>query len=498
MPLSYPTHFARNAGLQTLPNYSDEPEAMSLVAPSSSPPFGVLDIKELPPGLFGMLPDFSDDDEEDLNYIPSHNLPTQRRSEEEKVFAVLKFMWENLSRFSLISFLVALLSSSSGGIKNYVNTWKGNGGIPELLDLLWAMSGVRDEDICDWITERAAKICARKAGWLTDRASDGPHRAYAEGLHIPATTVSVAWLKSFRLADLTAVYVKTMPRSREIMKAIINKDTTVRDERSRNPDNGCTLAMLMLLNLRSQKTNIHQVINSMILWDNHAPKCFIQLLNRLGVAASYDHLCTSILALSANSLCITRKIANNPLNMVMLPYDNFNWVSGVWETSVLHGALQHDQVSAMLINLTIPDGSPTARQLTSVERFDASHGAHHQLLAQKALQDIIPSAADHCTLRDAAVSHVMTILADKVESFAEFHTLVPTFVDLNAIPVRKTDRHYLPTFDQEQGLTHGNMAVLKHYFLDVLEIPKATFKNTMFFVLGDRLTTVHDRAVQDQ
>ncbi|KAH9934210.1 uncharacterized protein B0H18DRAFT_1207744 [Fomitopsis serialis] len=497
MPLSYLTRSVRNTGYLTLVDDSDEPEALSSIAPSSSPPVEAIEVDDLPPEPFGTLPDFPEDDEGDLSYVPSHGLPARRRSDEEKAFAVLKFMRENLSRFSLRTFLMTLFSSNSGGIKNYVNTWKGNGGIPELLEVLWSMSGLRDEDVCSWVAERAAKICAREAGWLTDRAAEGPHTVYAERLRSPATTVSVAQLKSFRIEDLTAAYSKTMPRTRMIMKAIINKENTARDSESRNPDDGCTLATSILLNLRSQKSNVHQVINSMILWDNRAPKRLVQMLNRFGVSVSYDHLCTSILVLSANALRIARKIANDPRNMIMLPYDNFNWVSGVWETSVLHGAVQHDQVSAMVISLTLPE-SGTAHRLASVERFEACRGTRHRLPAQTALQDIVPSEADHTAFRDAAISHVMMILVDEVAGFAGFRASVPGLVDPDAIPVRKTDRHYLPTFDQEQGSTRGNMAVLKHYFIDVLQIPKAVFEDTMFFVLGDRLTTARDRAAQDQ
>lgn len=42
------------------------------------------------------------------------------------------------------------------------------------------------------------------------------------------------------------------------------------------------------------------------------------------------------------------------------------------------------------------------------------------------------------------------------------------------------------------------MVILRHYFLDVLQLPKSIFKNIMYFILGDRLTTARDRAAQDQ
>jgi hypothetical protein len=52
-------------------------------------------------------------------------------------------------------------------------------------------------------------------------------------------------------------------------------------------------------------------------------------------------------------------------------------------------------------------------------------------------------------------------------------------------------------FDQEQGSTKENIIVLEHYFLDILKLPETVFDRTMFFVLGDHLTTVHDRVAQD-
>ncbi|KZT65123.1 hypothetical protein DAEQUDRAFT_807422 [Daedalea quercina L-15889] len=257
------------------------------------------------------------------------------------------------------------------------------------------------------------------------------------------------------------------------------------------------MAISILLNLRSQKTNILQVITSMILWDNRASKRLVQMLNRFGISSSYDHMCMSVTALSDDALRIAREIANDPTNAILMPYDNFNWVSGVWETSLLHSAIQHDQVSAMLVNLTLSPGD-VAAHLKSVLRFEEHRGTRHRLPPQKSLEDIMPQSEDQIFLRNAAVTHVMTILIEEVASFTTFRSMIPALVDADAIPVHKTDRHYLPTFDQEQGSTRGNMAVLNHYFLDVLRIPKPIFEENMFFVLGDRLTTARDRAAQDQ
>jgi hypothetical protein len=42
------------------------------------------------------------------------------------------------------------------------------------------------------------------------------------------------------------------------------------------------------------------------------------------------------------------------------------------------------------------------------------------------------------------------------------------------------------------------MKVLEHYFRDILKIPMEKFENKIYTILGDRLTTARDRAVQDQ
>lgn len=52
--------------------------------------------------------------------------------------------------------------------------------------------------------------------------------------------------------------------------------------------------------------------------------------------------------------------------------------------------------------------------------------------------------------------------------------------------------------DQEQGSTRGNIEVIHHYFLRILNLPKDVFERIIYFILGDRLTTAHDHAAQDQ
>ena len=115
-------------------------------------------------------------------------------------------MHESFPRFSLCLLFKTLLVSGSKGIKNTVNTWQGNGGIEELLDLLWARTGLSDEAVCEWVVQKASMVCAREASFLTDRAAEGPHKAHASALCVPAQSVSFAWLESFSLQSPCNVY----------------------------------------------------------------------------------------------------------------------------------------------------------------------------------------------------------------------------------------------------------------------------------------------------
>ncbi|KAF8168390.1 hypothetical protein B0H34DRAFT_645973 [Crassisporium funariophilum] len=110
----------------------------------------------------------------------------------------------------------------------------------------------------------------------------------------------------------------------------------------------------------------------------------------------------------------------------------------------------------------------------------------------------MPSLEDHHTFWRNCILHIAWVLVDKIKSLSYLSSRLPKFKDVHAMEVTKTEEHYLPTFDQEQGSTRGNMVVLEHYFQDVLGIPKATSEDTMSTVLGNWLTTARDRAAQDQ
>ncbi|RXW12444.1 hypothetical protein EST38_g13409 [Candolleomyces aberdarensis] len=352
-----------------------------------------------------------------------------------------------------------------------------------------------------WVIRSAAGICAREASFVTDRASYGPFKEEAASLRVPASRVTVETVRSFRVANLLATYEHTLPRLQEILKAVIGKEGKPLVEGSRDPAHGRTLATSILLNLRSRQTNYHACMNTLFGWDNRVPKRFISAMNHYGVTSSYEYQCRAILSLSEDSITQARAAANDPAKIKLLPYDNFNWVIKTYEASALHGSVQHDQVSALLVIIPpVGEGveGMSAAEIMNVESLRPTESKRHDLPPRKSLTDILPSLEDHNKFRQNAILHVARILVEEIPSLKDFAPQIPLFTDPKAIPTQKTEEYYLPTFDQEQGSTRGNMIVLEHYFTKVLCIPKSTFETTMHTVLGDRLTTVRDRAAQDQ
>ncbi|KAF8989646.1 hypothetical protein BDQ17DRAFT_1474907 [Cyathus striatus] len=223
----------------------------------------------------------------------------------------------------------------------------------------------------------------------------------------------------------------------------------------------------------------------------------MRMLNQLGVCSSYSFQIKAVKSLSRSASQLAKKVANDPYKIKMLPYDNFNWMTHAWETSALHKSQTHDEVSALLVILPTPPGEDTFK-ITSIEQFKEK--SRHNINPIIALSDILPSNDDQVIFHKNAAIHIQNILAglfdDKILNKQQLS--IPPFTDDNAIDPIRTEEHYLPTFDQEQGSTQGNMIVLEHYFHKILAIPKETFENTMFTVLGDRLTVARDRAAQDQ
>ncbi|KAJ7064236.1 hypothetical protein C8F01DRAFT_1209388 [Mycena amicta] len=256
----------------------------------------------------------------------------------------------------------------------------------------------------------------------------------------------------------------------------------------------------MISNLRSRETNLHAAVNSLMLWDARTSKRLVQALNRYGFCTSTLYQAKAVGSISKDGLEIARRAASDPEKLHLLPYNNFNWIQTAWEASATHGNVSHDQVSALLVILQLPKDSPPgeAARLARVDSFAQTAQTGHSLPPDQALEEIVLTATDQHMFADNAMKHVSNILCDFIPSLATHRNELPKFTDPFALPHEKSEEYFLPTFDQEQSSTRGNMLVIDHYFQRILQIPKAVFKRRNFFLLGDRLTTARDCAAQDQ
>ncbi|KAJ7506208.1 hypothetical protein B0H11DRAFT_2169972 [Mycena galericulata] len=484
-----------------LENMETDDDASSSIAPSSSPRLPSVDLGAPAHVPFmdidsGFLPS----DDNDTEYAPP-SPSLQRRTNENKAVEILAAM-RAMPKFSLRTFLETVFTSDEPSIKNSAGVFIRDNGPISLMQLWFMKDGLRDldSDINQWVMSTAGAVGAKEFSRLTDRAARGPQADAAKSLRVRAQDATVKLVQDFRLCDLTDTYDKTTPNVQRFFKALIGKDEQTRAPGSRNVDDGRTLMTSIALNLRSRRLNLHQVVNSLIFWDNKMPKRLVQAMNHLGVCTSYQFRTDSITYISKDSIRLSRAVAADPKKLKKLPYDNFNWVSKVYEASATHGVVKHDQVSALLVVINVPHGPHMlpAEELASVKRFEEAAGVRHTLPAQKSLADIMPSRDDQISFRDNCIKHIGFILCDDVQEWSGFRSHLDVFLDPTAILPHITELYYLPTFDQEQGSTRGNILVLQHYFLDVLRIPKEVFERIMFFVLGDRLTTSRDRAAQDQ
>ncbi|KAF9542265.1 hypothetical protein CPC08DRAFT_738717 [Agrocybe pediades] len=451
---------------------------------------------------FNMLVDFPEDDDDDSSYNHLPATPTRKRSapltDDEKTMLTLKFMTSTFSRFGLRKMLASLFSSEDPTLRAYANKFYADGAHIKTMEQWWDMNGgTRDEALAKWAVQKSADVCAKEASCLTNRASQGPYEEDARFLRVRAQDVNVKLLEGFSSDSLLQRYERVVPNLQVILSAVIAKDSDITQLGTRNPNAGRTLVTSILLNLRSRQTNYHASMNSLLLWDNQTSKRLVQAFNHLGITSSYSFQTRAIASLSKNSLVLAQRAANDQSKIKMLPYDNFNWSARAWESTALHTTVTHDEVSALLIIIPTPEGCMAA-DVTNISSFSVTEGTRHRIPYEKALTDILPSSTDQKDFREAAIIHVQQILTEEIQALSRYSKDIPSFKDESAIKPQKTEEYYLPTFDQEQGSTRGNMVVLEHYFGKVLKIPKETFEDTMFTVLGDRLTTVRDRAAQDQ
>ncbi|KAI0737485.1 hypothetical protein BC629DRAFT_1446172 [Irpex lacteus] len=483
-------------------------EDTSSIAPPSSPATAGAPL----PSLYNlMFADISSDEDYDEDYDPvgdpdwvpqceeQSDLTEEagdRRpalSEEQKVCAILGFMKEQFPRLSLKGFLNSLFRSEDPNIRTYTGIFlnRTKGG-PWLMETVWDC-GTRmqakkyNDKMSDWVIDKAAELCSHECSHLTDSASKGPHYGDAQRLRVKAKDVSVDMVRSFKLENLTGLYDRTLPRTQRILSAVIAKDSG--SSTARDANDARTYTTSMLLNMRSRNTNYHAAINALVYWDQQVPKRLLEAFNHIGLCSSYPYQVRAVNALSKDVQRVASAAANDPNNLVTLPYDNYNWQQIAHEVSVLHRTLQHDQVSAMHL---------TARHLASAARFKELVGSRLNVSAEQSLVDIMPNTNDRDTFRLNAIHHIAEFLSGDLPGCKRFASSIGTLDDPAAIEPKQTRRYYLPTFDQEQSSTRGNMVVLEHYFLDVLKMPKPVFEDIKVFILGDRLTTARDRAAQDQ
>nr|GAT43461.1 predicted protein [Mycena chlorophos] len=344
----------------------------------------------------------------------------------------------------------------------------------------------------EWIIGVAENICNYEASTLTDQASSGQNYEAAKSLRVPAKSANIQLVKEFSLPKLIHLYGNTMPSLQQILKAVIGKEQSSPDtvkRTSRKADMGRAMVTSCLLNLRSRETNLHQTINSLLLWHTDTSKTVVRMLNHYGICTSPVH------AIGQDGVRLAREAANDPKNLLLLPNDNFNWVGKAWESSSTHGNVTHDQVSAMLVVLQIPPG--TDPNIASVANFERTLGARHSIPAEQALEEIMPTAEDQLAFGRNSIAHVAHILSEELTQFSGFRSRFH-ISDAQAIPPMKTQEYYLPTYDQEQTSTRGNMKVMEHFLLEVLKIPREKFEERFYFLLRDRMTTSRERAAQDQ
>ncbi|KAK7052375.1 hypothetical protein R3P38DRAFT_3595082 [Favolaschia claudopus] len=478
-------------------DFSREEDGVSTIGGRSSPPDPRLLDRNIPSNA--ILEDWPSDDSDDGDY--GANARAAKLSNIQKTQEVLSAI-RKLNRYSLRIFLEEIFTSEDSTITNFTQTYLGQNGYTHLLDLIYTDKTCHDPTLTGWIISKAGEICAKEATCLTDTARKGPFYAEALALRLPSQSVTVEHLKSFSVRGLLQVYERVTPNLQTLLKAVIQKQNPDSDleRQQRNPDMGRTMITSMLLNLRSRETNLHQAMNCLLFWDGKVPKRVVQTFNHYGICTSYNYQTKAVPTISKDATRLASRVANDLSKMCLLPYDNFNWVEKAWETSATHGNAVHDQVSALLVVLDLPPGSDStdAARLSDPFTFEQTKGTRHHLEPDISLEQILPHADDQNCFFHHSTIHVSHILAEEVGTLSGYRNVLGPFHETHELPAKKTEEYFLPTFDQEQTSTRGNMIVLDHFFRDVLKVPNEVFENKNYFVLGDRLTTARDRAAQDQ
>ncbi|KAK6964724.1 hypothetical protein R3P38DRAFT_2591652 [Favolaschia claudopus] len=476
----------------------EDHDAATTVGATSSPPDRHFRNIDLPDDVLSHDFGASDDDE---NYAANSRAP--KLDDAQKTIQVLRFI-NQFSRFSLRLFLEQLFTSENSEIKNRRGTYLGQNGYSHILKVMFTNNPLDDPAVVEWIMEKSTDLCVKEASRLTDTARKGAFSEDALSLRLASHSVKIQHLRSFSVSHLSMIYERAAPHLQTILRAVIGKQSpdsdSIPERQQRDPDKVRTMITSMLLNCRSRETNLHQAMNCLLFWDGRVSKRLVQTMNRYALCTSYNYQLNAIASISKDATRLASIIANDPTRMCLLPYDNFNWVEKAWEKSATHANVSHDQVSAILVVLDLPpDSGPTdAARLSHVLTFSQTSGTRHHLDPAISLEQILPNSEDQHWFAKHAEIHVSHILGEEVETLALHRNLLGPFHELNPLPVKKSEEYFLPTYDQEQGSTRGNMLVIEHYFRDILKMPAAFFEEHNSFLLGDRLTTARDRAAQDQ
>jgi hypothetical protein len=145
-----------------------------------------------------------------------------------------------------------LFTSDVGSITNTSNIFLADGGDLHLMDIWWGnrweKHGLKNQAMYKWAVEKAATVCAKECGWLTDNASKGPHFEDAQFLRMSPKQVTIKMLNTFCIRDLAEQYEWVTPYLQHILKIIIGeKEGVQKSKRHRNPDHVSLSAVFQIL-----------------------------------------------------------------------------------------------------------------------------------------------------------------------------------------------------------------------------------------------------------
>ncbi|KAF5310750.1 hypothetical protein D9619_008176 [Psilocybe cf. subviscida] len=199
----------------------NEPDARSSPGPHSSP---VLNRDYSNASLF-LLDDPMEEEgaSSDSNFEESAPR-APALTNEQKAEHTLAYM-KTMNKFSLHTFFETMFMSTTEKISHAAGIFESNGGILELMEIWWNSSGgARNQEMVDWVIEKAAQICSKEASRLSERAAAGRHAATAASLRVSPEDITVEMVTDFRLKNLTKTYNRIVPQMQKIFRAIIGKD----------------------------------------------------------------------------------------------------------------------------------------------------------------------------------------------------------------------------------------------------------------------------------